>query len=52
MGNLKVVVDGDPNTSKLPMDNIPSTMAFVLITYRLLKNLCLEKEERIRLGYR
>jgi hypothetical protein len=39
MDNLKVVVDGDPNTSKLPMDNAPSTMTFVLIIYSLLEKL-------------
>jgi len=38
MGNLKVV-DGDSNTSKLPMDNVPLTMAFVSTSYSLLEKL-------------
>jgi hypothetical protein len=33
LGNLRAIVDGDPNTSKLLMDNVLSTMAFVSTTY-------------------
>jgi hypothetical protein len=32
-GDLKVIVDGDPNTTKLLMDIVLLTMAFVSITY-------------------
>jgi len=39
MGELKVVVDGDPSTTKLLMDNVPSIMAIVLTTWRLFKKL-------------
>jgi hypothetical protein len=33
LGDLKVIVDGDPNTMKLFMDVVLSTMAFVSTTY-------------------
>jgi hypothetical protein len=33
LGNFKDIADGDPNTSKLLMDNVLLTMAFVLTTY-------------------
>jgi hypothetical protein len=33
LGDLKAVVDGDPRTTKLLMDNVPSTMAFLSTTY-------------------
>jgi hypothetical protein len=45
MGELKVVVDGDPSTTKLLMDNVPSIMAFVLTTCTLLKNLWLGRDQ-------
>ncbi len=33
LGDLRVVVDGDPHTTKLLMDSVPSTMAFLSTTY-------------------
>jgi hypothetical protein len=33
LGDLKVIVDGDPNTMKLLMDVVSSIMAFVSTTY-------------------
>ncbi len=37
LGDLKAIVNGDPNTSKLLVENVLSTMAFVLTTYNLLE---------------
>jgi len=37
LGDLKAIVNGDPNTSKLLVENVFSTMAFVLTTYNLLE---------------
>jgi hypothetical protein len=33
LGNLKMIMDGDLNTMKLLMDNVPLTMAFLSTTY-------------------
>ncbi len=33
LGDLKAIVNGDPNTSKLLMDNVSSNVAFVMTTY-------------------
>jgi hypothetical protein len=33
LGDLKVIIDRDPNTSKLLMDNVPLIMALVSTTY-------------------
>ncbi len=33
LGDLKVVVDGDPNTTKLFVNNMLSNMAFLSTTY-------------------
>jgi hypothetical protein len=33
LGDVKAIINGDPNTSKLIMDNVPLIMAFVSTTY-------------------
>jgi hypothetical protein len=38
LSDLKAIVDGDPITSKLLMDNVPSTMALVSTTYSFVRD--------------
>jgi len=39
MNNIKAIVDGDISMSKLPMDNVTSTIAFLLTVYSLVGKL-------------